>query len=50
MLIVIETWERCIQHYVWLIAAHIHGSVNIIAYQESRKISSDLEWTLDVNI
>ena len=50
MLIVIEIWERCIQHYVWLITAHIHGSVNIIAYQESRKFSSDLEWALDVNI
>ena len=30
--------------------AHIPGAVNIIADQESRKISSDLEWALDIKI
>ena len=29
---------------------HIPGSVNIIADQEPRKISSDLEWVLDLKI
>ena len=48
--IVIEIWGWCIQHDVWLAAAHIPGAVNIIADQESRKISSDLEWALDIKI
>ena len=47
--IVIEIWEWCIQQ-VWLTAAYIPGAVNIIADQESRKISSDLEWALDLKI
>ena len=45
--IVIEIWEWCIQHDVWLTAAHIPGPMNIIADQE---ISSDLEWVLDLKI
>ena len=37
--IVIEIWEWCIQHDVWLTAAHIPGTVNIIADQESRNLA-----------
>ena len=48
--IVIAIWEWCIQHDVWLTAAHIPGAVNIIVDQESRKISSNLEWALDIKI
>ena len=47
--IIIEIWEWCIQNDVCLTAAHIPGAMNIIAEQESRKISSDLEWVLDLN-
>ena len=48
--IVIEICLWCIQHDVWLTAAPILGPMNIIADQESRKISSDLEWVLDLKI
>ena len=47
--IVIEIWEWWIQQ-VWFTAAYIPGAVNIIADLESRKISSDLEWALDLKI
>ena len=48
--IVIEICLWCTQHDVWLTAAPILGPMNIIADQESRKISSDLEWVLDLKI
>ena len=48
--IVIEICQWCIQHDVWLTAAHIPGPMNIIADQESRKISSNLEWVLDLKL
>ena len=48
--IVIEMWEWCIQHHVWLTIAHIPGAMNIIVDQESRKIRSNLEWALDLKM
>ena len=48
--IVIDIWAWCVQHGVWITAGHISGVANIIADQESRKTSSDLEWALDLNI
>ena len=48
--IVTEIWAWCIQYGVWITAAHIPGVANIVADQESRKTSSDLEWALDLKI
>ena len=48
--IVTEICQWCIQHDVWLTAAPILVPMNIIADQESRKVSSDLEWVLDLKI
>ena len=48
--IVAEIWAWCIQHGVWITAAHFPGVANIVADQESRKTSSDLEWALDLKI
>ncbi|CAB4025002.1 Pre-mRNA-splicing factor cwc-26 [Paramuricea clavata] len=35
---------------VWITTAHNPGVANIVADQESRKTSSDLEWALDLKI
>ena len=48
--LVINTWERCINHNVWLTVAHIPGTDNVIANRDSRKSRSDTEWALHYRI
>ena len=46
--IVLEIWEFCISKNIWLTAAHIPGSCNIIADRESRNFrGQDTEWMLN---
>ena len=48
--LVINIWEWCINHNVWLTVAHIPGTDNVITDRESRKSRSDTEWSLDSHI
>ena len=40
-------WQWCINHKVWLSAAHIPGKENTAADEESRKINWDAEWKVE---
>ena len=40
-------WSWCVHNSVWISAAHIPGSLNTEADQESRRINTDAEWKLD---
>ena len=42
-----EIWEWCIDHKIWLSAAHIPGKQNLIADFESRRNQRASEWRLD---
>ena len=45
--IAIEIWEFCIQKQIWLTAAHLPGSDNIVADKECRTLYKDGEWMLN---
>ena len=42
-----EIWEWCIDHKIWLSAAHIPGVHNIQADLEARRTNDNTEWMLD---
>ena len=42
-----EIWEWCIDHKIWLSAAHIPGKQSLIADSESRRNQRESEWRLD---
>jgi len=47
-LITVKIWEFCIEHNIWLTAAHLPGSTNVIADSESRNFCNlDTEWMLN---
>jgi len=48
--LVIDIWESCIKHNIWLTASHIAGVDNTIADLESRKTRRETEWSLNPNI
>ena len=48
--LVIEIWEWCIKHNVWLTASHIAGKDNIVADSESQKTRQETEWSLNPSI
>lgn len=48
--LVIEIWEWCIKHNIWLTASHIAGIDNTVADSESRKTRRETEWSLNPNI
>jgi hypothetical protein len=43
---VVAIWEFCINNEIWLTAAHVPGSLNVIADAESRRLYTDAEWML----
>ncbi len=46
--ITLKIWDFCIQHSIWLTAAHLPGSTNVVADMESRKCHSQhTEWMLN---
>ena len=49
-LIAFEIWEFCIQNQIWLTAAHLPGSCNVVADKESRTVYKDAEWMLDPDV
>jgi len=49
--ITIKIWEFCVQNNIWLTAAHLPGSTNLVADMESRKHSTKhTEWMLNPNV
>ena len=48
--LVVEIWEWCIQHKIWLTAAHIPRRDNTAADKESRKTRQETEWSLNPSI
>ena len=47
-LITVKIWEFCIEHNIWLTAAHLPGSTNVVADSESRNFCNlDAEWMLN---
>ena len=42
-----ELWVWCVNHGIWLSAAHIPGKENVLADKESREKRSDTEWKLN---
>ena len=45
--LVIDIWEWCITHTIWLTASHIPGINNTVADHESRKTRRETEWSLN---
>ena len=45
--LVIDIWEWCITHNIWLTASHIPGIQNSAADFESRKTRRETEWSLN---
>ena len=45
--LVIDIWEWCITHNIWLTASHIPGIKNTVADAESRKTRRETEWSLN---
>ena len=45
--ICVAIWEFCISHKIWLTAAHLPRSLNVVADKESRQSYSDSEWMID---
>lgn len=43
-------WEWCIARNIFISAQHIPGKVNLIADSLSRKLSSNLEWSVDIDV
>ena len=43
---VVAICEFCINNEIWLTAAHVPGSLNVIADAESRRLYTDAEWML----
>ena len=49
--IAIKIWELCVHNNVWLTAAHLHGSTNLVADMESRKHGTKhTEWMLNPTV
>eukprot|EP00794_Sanderia_malayensis_P014717 gene14717-16247_t len=49
--ITLKIWDFFIQHSIWLTAAHLPGSVNVVADRESRNFHSQhTEWMLNTTI
>ena len=49
--ITMKIWEFCAQNNIWLTAAHLPGSTNLVADMESRKHSTKhTEWMLNPNV
>ena len=48
--IVKNIWLFCVKNKIWITAAHIPGSENVIADYESRKSYKDVEWILNPEI
>ena len=46
----VAIWEFCISHKIWLTAAHLPGSLNVVADKESRQSYRDSEWMIDSHI
>ncbi len=42
-----KIWNFCIENEIWLIAAHLPGSKNILADKESRTLLIYTEWMLN---
>ena len=45
--LVVNIWEWCITHNIWLTASHIPGINNTAADAESRKTRRETEWSLN---
>jgi hypothetical protein len=43
----VEIWEFCMSHKIYITAAHLPGSTNIIADKESRHLYREGEWMLN---
>ena len=43
-------WEWCDKRSIIISAQHIPGKENLVAYSLSREFSSNLEWSVDINI
>ena len=48
--LIIQIWEWCIAHDVWITMAHIPGKENIQADWESRKSWKETEWALNKSL
>jgi hypothetical protein len=42
-----EIWEWCQEHDIWVSAAYLPGSQNVVADEKSRKFDDQNEWQLD---
>ena len=47
--IALKIWEFCIRNQIWLTAAHLPGSCNVVADRKSRTLYRDAEWMLNPN-
>ena len=45
-----QIWEYCIEHRIWLSAAHLPGCKNLDAAFASRQFNDRTEWMLDSRI
>ena len=45
-----DTWLWCYNRGIWLSAAHLPGSQNVIADKESRTRHDNMEWVLDAQL
>ena len=45
-----EIWSWCIAKGIWLSAAHLPGSKNVLADQASRQFNDTTEWMLDKSV
>ena len=43
-------WSWCIEHNIFVSAAHIPGVENVVADAESRKVNMDAEWMLNSDL
>ena len=43
----VEIWEWCVEHDIWLTAAHIPGAANVQGDYESRVVHTGKEWQLN---
>ena len=48
--LVIEIWESCITHHIWITACHIPGIHNSVADSESCKTRRATEWSLNYTV
>lgn len=47
--ITVAIWEYCMAKQIYITAAHLHGSTNIVADRESRLCYREAEWMLNSN-